>query len=181
MIKSTIKRIHHTLYTHVNNINQHLFRIFQTYLNTQGVNIKIQYNILKYTHNHNYHIITYFTKLGIQTSPNSTTITRTHITITTIQHSTVTQCKTCDFMHAVPQCEPKVSPLSDSISRIQATLRSGQDQSHYAYFQLRINVYMDPTFHHFHNEVDHAMNECTHTNTYAINIISTILTLHISP
>ena len=64
-------------------------------------------------------------------------------------NSNATQCKTCDSMHVVPQCEPKVSPLSDSISRIQATLRSGQDQSHYAYFQLRINVYMDPTFHRF--------------------------------
>ena len=37
-------------------------------------------------------------------------------------NSNVTQCKTCDSMHVVPQCEPNVSPLSDSISRIQATL-----------------------------------------------------------
>ena len=85
MIKSTIKGIHHTLDNHVNNINQHLFHTYQPYINTQEVNTKIQCNILKYTHNHNYHIITYFTKLSIQTSPNSITISHTHITITTMQ------------------------------------------------------------------------------------------------
>ena len=47
-------------------------------------NINIQYYIPKNTHNYNYHIITYFAKLCTQTSPNSITISHTHITITTM-------------------------------------------------------------------------------------------------
>jgi hypothetical protein len=130
MIKSTIKGIHHTLDNHVNNINQHLFHMFQTYINTQEVNTKIQCNILKYTHNHNYHIITYFTKLSIQTSPNSITISHTHITITTMQtfnyHMTLMWLNArhvtlCMWYHLLPRLFPlrinecsSTSPISNS-------------------------------------------------------------------
>ena len=68
MIKSTIKGIHHTSYNHANNINQHLFHMFQAHTKLKEYNIQTQYYIPKNTHNYNYHLITYFAKLCIQTS-----------------------------------------------------------------------------------------------------------------
>ena len=121
MIKSTIKGIHHTLDNHVNNINQHLFHMFQTYINTQEVNTKIQCNILKYTHNHNYthnhifHQVKYpnITKFNYHISYTYNNHINAYIQLS--HNSNVTQCKTCDSMHVVPST---TSPISIKDQRV---------------------------------------------------------------
>src|SRR3954463_9389364 len=62
----------------------------------------------------------YITRFDYQAHTHIATTSTSHIQLS--HNSNVTQCKICDTMHVVPQCEPNVSPLSDSISRIQATL-----------------------------------------------------------
>jgi hypothetical protein len=156
MIKSTIKGIHHTSYNHVNNIHQHLFHMFQTSIKLKEYNIKIQYYILKYTHNYNYHIITYSVKLCIQTSSNSITISHTHITIT-IMH-TLNYHITLMWLNArhVTLCmrylnvNPTFHRFPIQYLESKPRFRSGQDQSHYVYFQLRINV----CYAYFHSRIN---------------------------
>src|SRR4051812_14006235 len=78
-------------------------------------------NITKFTYHisytHNNHIIAY-----IQTSHNTN----------------VTQCKTRDSMHVVPNVNPMFHRFPIQCLESKPRSRSGQDQSQHAYFQLRI-------------------------------------------
>src|SRR3954468_10556927 len=101
--------------------------------------------------------------------------THTHITITSTSHTqlshnfNVTQCKICDAMHVVPNCEPEVSPLSDSISRIQATLpirtRPKPTKCKHIVYRLRFTLESKPRFcfkaNHLCFKAHHDMNVCT--------------------
>src|SRR3954471_18878248 len=96
-------------------------------MRTREISIQYQYYILNYVYIYNSHIDTYLTKHIFKHHLFQLSISHTcHDTINVhnqLSHnSNVTRCKVCDAMHVVPKCEPNVSPLSDSISRIQATL-----------------------------------------------------------
>jgi len=92
------------------------------------------------------------------------------------------------------QCESNVSPLSDSMFRIQATLpirtRSKpirlspiKDHVFYAYFQLRINVsyHVNPSFTASTIKPTMLWMYVQIPTNYAIKIISSILTHRITP
>ena len=119
------------------------------------------YNIIK-------HIFTYYHQIHLSHISHTSIITyciytNYHIIIN------VTQCKTCDSMHVVPNVNPMFHRFPIQYLESKPHLRSGQDQGHQhehivqrSYFQLRIKAtllfqsqHVNPKLHHLYFKVNH--------------------------